>query len=223
MGALEGSLTFKTFYVEGEPPHDFQSVYLRKLQDRFFEPLSPVGEDERTVGWVPVQDPIGTEFRYDQVFFNQYIVFAMRIDKWSLPSPWVKAMTRQAILERLPELEAEEAQRQSAEGKLRPKAKLSKREKEKIKLEVTTEIKHKVLPAMKVIDVVWNISEGMVRFWSTSSAVCDEFVELFEATFGLSLNGDSPFLMARHLGFDEKDLDAMVDAEPWRMEFSEES
>lgn len=218
MGALEGSLTFKTFYVEGEPPNDFQEIYLRKLQDKFFEPLSPVGDDERTTGWVPAQDPIATEFRREQLFFNQYIVFAMRIDKWALPSAWVKAMTRQAISERLPELEAEEAKRQSDEGKLRPKAKLSKREKDKIKLEVMTEIKHKVLPSMKVIDVVWNISEGTVRFWSTSAAICDEFAELFESTFGLTLNADSPFLMARHLGFDEKQLDAMVDAEPWRVE-----
>lgn len=221
MGALEGSLTFKTFYVEGEPPNDFQETYLRKLQSKFFEPLSPVGDEDRTVGWVPAQDPIASEFRRDQVFYNQYIVFAMRIDKWSLPAPWVKAMTRQAVAERLPELEAEEAKKQSDEGKLRPKAKLSKREKDKIKLEVVTEIKHKVLPAMKVIDVVWNISECTVRFWSTSAAVCDEFAELFEATFGLTLHADSPFLMAKHLGLDEKQLDDMVDAEPWRVEISE--
>ena len=107
MGALEGSLSFKTFYVQGEPPDDFHEGYLQRLQKHFFEPLTPAGEDERSVGWVPVQDPISEGFSRDQVFFNQYIVFAMRIDKWALPAPWVKAMTRKAIQERLPQIEAD--------------------------------------------------------------------------------------------------------------------
>ena len=222
MGALEGSLSFKTFHVEGEPPNDFQQAYLHNLQSHFFEPLSPVGDDERSVGWVPAQDPIAAEFQRNQVFFNQYIVFAMRIDKWSLPTPWVKALTKKKIEERLPELEAEEAKKQKEDGKLRPTAKLSKREKDKIKLEVITEVKQKILPTMKIIDVVWNISECTVRFWSTSNAVCDEFAELFEATFGLTLNQDSPFLMAQHLGMTEKQLDSMVEAEPWYPVFDEQ-
>ena len=221
MGALEGSLSFKTFYVEGEPPNDFQQAYLLHLQNHFFQPLSPVGEDERSVGWVPAQDPIAEEFKRDHVFFNQYIVFAMRIDKWALPAPWVKAMTRKAIEERLPTLSPEEAEKQREEGKLRPSAKLSKHEKDKIKLEVITDIKNKILPAMKVIDVVWNISECTVRFWSTSSTICDEFADLFEATFGLKLNADSPYLMAQHLGFSEKQLDTMINAEPWHPIFDE--
>lgn len=222
MGALEGSLSFKTFYVEGEPPNDFQEAYLRNLQSHFFEPLTPLGEEERAVGWVPTQDPIAKEFTRDHVFFNQYIVFSMRIDKWALPAPWVKAMTRKAVAERLPELTAEEAEKQKEEGKLRPSAKLSKREKDKIKLEVITDIKNKILPAMKVIDVVWNISECTVRFWSTSQAICDEFAELFEATFGLTLNADSPYLMAEHLGFKEKQLESMIEADPWHPMFDEE-
>ena len=221
MGALEGSLTYKTFYVQGEPPNDFQNDYLRHLSEHFFEPLSPVGEEERTTGWVPAQDPIATEFRRDQVFFNQYVVFAYRIDKWSLPAPWVKAKTRQAIAQRLPELTAEEAEKQKEDGKLRPSAKLSKREKDKIKLEVITEIKHQILPTMKIIDVVWNINECTLRFWSTSPKICDEFVDLFEATFGLKLDPDSPFLMARQLGFSEKQLEEMVSAEPWHPAFDE--
>lgn len=221
MGALEGSLTFKTFHVNGEPPNDFHEAYLHALQSHFFEPLSPVGEEERSVGWVPAQDPIAEEFTRNQVFFNQYIVFAMRIDKWALPSAWVKAMLRKAIAERLPELEAEEAKKQKEEGKLRPTAKLSKREKDKIKLEVVTDLKHKILPAMKVIDVVWNINECTLRFWTTSAAVCEEFAELFEATFGLTLDQDSPLLAAKHLGFTDNQLEAMAEMDPWHPIFED--
>ena len=222
MGALEGSLSFKTFYVNGEPPNDFQDKYLHLLQSHFFEPLSPVGDDERSVGWVPTQDPIATEFTRDQVFFNQYIVFSMRIDKWALPSAWVKALTKQAIAERLPELDAEEAQKQTDEGKLRPKAKLSKQEKNKIKLEVVTKVKQRTLPSMKIIDVVWNANEHTLRFWCSSNKVCEEFAELFEKTFGLTVDMDSPFLMAQHLGLSEKQLEDMTNAEPWYPKLEED-
>lgn len=215
MGALEGSLSFKTFYVEGEPPNDFQREYLEKLQKHFFVPLSPIGEDERSIGWVSVQDPIAEAFSHDQVFFNQYIVFALRIDKWALPSAWVKALTKKAIAERMPELSKEEAELQKAEGKMRPRAKLSKNEKNKIKLEITTHIKQNMLTSMKIVDVCWNIAEGKLRFWSLSSALCDEFAELFKETFGLEIHLDSPFLMAKELGLTEKQLDAMVEADPW--------
>ena len=131
MGAFEGSLSFKTFYVNGEPPKDFQDPFLNLLHKHFFEPLSPVGDDDVSIGWVPTQDPIAKEFTKDQVFISPYIVFSMRIDKWALPKPWVKALTNQAIAERLPQLDQEEAQLQEEEGKLRPKAKLSKQERNK--------------------------------------------------------------------------------------------
>ena len=216
MGAFEGSLSFKTFYVNGEPPKDFQDTFLNLLHKHYFQPLSPVGDEQRSVGWVPTQDPIATEFRRDQVFISPYIVFSMRIDKWALPTPWVKALTNQAIAERLPQLDEEEAQLQEDEGKLRTKAKLSKAERNKIKLEVITRIKQKTLPSMKIIDVVWNYNERTVRFWSTSKAVCDEFAELFEQTFGFQIDEDSPFMMAKNLGLSEKQLDDMVNATPWQ-------
>ena len=65
----------------------------------------------------------------------------------------------------------------------------------------------------------WQGKEIILRFWSQSNAVCDEFAELFESTFGLQLDPDSPFLMARELGLSESQLDAMVNADPWHPVF----
>lgn len=199
MGALEGSLSFKTYYVEAEPPNDFHENYLSRLQKNVFEPLSPVGEDERRIGWVPVQDPLATEFTRQDVFFNQYILFGLRIDKWSIPSSWYKAMFRQALAEAYPD----------------PSVKVSKRAKDEVKLKVTTEIKQKILPSMKVVDVLWNISECRLRFWSNADVLCEEFAEFFEESFGLKLTPDSPYMMAKHLGTSEDELNALVDMEPW--------
>ena len=199
MGALEGSLSFKTYYVEGEPPNDFQQNYLERLKRHFFQPLSPVGEDERTIGWVPVQETLAMDLKREQIFFNEYIVFGLRIDKWSIPTAWLKARMNQVIAERYPD----------------PEKKISKRIKNEIRLEVTTDIKQHIIPAMKVIDVVWNITERKLRFWSTSKNVCEEFIEFFEDTFDITLTPDSPFTMAEKLGLTNQQLDQMVDAEPW--------
>ncbi len=199
MGALEGSLSFKTYYVEGEPPNDFQKDYLARLQKHFFQPLSPVGDDERTIGWVPTQDPMAAEMKRENVFFNQFIVFSLRIDKWAIPTAWLKAKMNQIIAERYPD----------------PEKKLSKRIKNEIRLEVTTDIKQHIIPSMKIVDVVWNFTERKLRFWSNSKSVCDEFIEFFEDTFDITLTPDSPYTMAAKLGLPSKQLDAMVNAEPW--------
>jgi len=199
MGALEGSLSFKTYYVEGEPPNDFHADYLNRIQRRFFQPLSPVGDEERSMGWVPVQDPLAANAQRQDVFFNQYILLALRIDKWSIPSAWLKAIMRQALAERFPD----------------KNVKISKRAKEEVRLQVVTDIKHKILPSMKTVDLVWNISERRLRFWSTSNALCEEFAEFFEETFGLRLTPDSPYMMAKNLGLSDADLGRMLASEPW--------
>jgi len=199
MGALEGSLSFKTYYVEGEPPNDFHQNYLERLQKHFFQPLSPVGDDERTIGWVPVKDPMATEIKRENVFFNEYIVFSLRIDKWAIPTSWLKARMNQIIAERYPD----------------PERKISKRIKNEIRLEVTTDIKQHIIPSMKIVDVVWNFHERKLRFWSNSKNVCDEFVEFFENTFDITLTPDSPYTMAEKLGLTKKQLEAMVETQVW--------
>ena len=199
MGAFEGSLSFKTYYVQGEPPNNFQEEYLERFQHRFFQPLSPVGDDERSMGWVPVQDPMAEKMTREKVFFNQFIVAGLRVDKWSIPTSWLKAKMNQLMAERYPD----------------PEQKISKRQKNEIKLEVLTDIKQHILPTMKVIDMCWNITERKLRFWSTSKKVCEEFVEFFEDTFDLTLVPDSPFMMAKDLGLSEKMLDKMLESEPW--------
>ncbi len=199
MGALEGSLSFTTYYVEGEPPNDFHQEYLDKIKRKYFQPLSPLGDDERAMGWVPAQEPMATELTRDKVFFNQYILLGLRVDKWTIPNQWLKARMRQVIAEKYPD----------------PETKLSKRQKNEIRQEVTIDIKQHIIPSMKVIDMCWNIVDRKVRFWSTSKKVCEEFIEFFEDTFDLTLTPDSPFMMAQELGLTNQQLDIMVNADPW--------
>ena len=55
-----------------------------------------------------------------------------------------------------------------------------------------------MLPTVKAIDMVWNITDGVVRFFSGNEKVNLEFQELFEASFDRILVPDSPYTAALH-------------------------
>lgn len=200
MGAFEGSLTFKTFFVDGEPAAGFQDGFLTAIRERAFVELTPEDEEDRRTGWVCIERPLDTAFTRDKVFYNQYIALALRIDRWALPSALLKAYL-------------DEATREYLEKNDTPR--LGRREKDELKDLVTKKLKRRLVPSMKVIDCVWDTASGIVRFWTHSAAVCEEFQELFEDTFGLRLVPDSPYTAAVDLDvLDDDQLERFVQLEP---------
>jgi len=199
MGAFEGSLTFRTFFVEGEPAAGFQDEFLERLSRYAFKELTPESEEDRSAGWVCAQRPLETEFTRDRVFMNQYLTVAMRIDKWSIPSTLFKAHLT-------------EAQREYAASN--DLEKLSRSDRQEVKDFVTKRLRRKIVPRMKVIDVVWDVHSRVVRFWSHAKTVSTEFQELFEDTFQMRLIPDSPYTAAVDLDLDDDALETLVNLQP---------
>ena len=79
---------------------------------------------------------------------------------------------------------------------------------------VQSRLKRRLVPAMKVIDMAWNIHSGVLRFWTHSATTCEEFQEFFEETFDLPIVPDSPYTSAKDLGLSEEDLDRLANLEP---------
>ena len=46
MGAFQGNLTYKLFYVQGELPEDWKTLYLTSIRKLEFVPLTADAEDE---------------------------------------------------------------------------------------------------------------------------------------------------------------------------------
>ncbi len=201
MGAFEGGLSFRTYFVEGEPPNDFHEDYLARIAKNCFVPLHADGEEERRVGWVPLQEPLESEFSRGLVFYNQYLVLGYRVDKWSIPAAIFKAHYGRAMRQRLVG---------------RENVKPSRRERDEVKAEVLGELKRQILPTMKVVDMVWNMAEHTLRFWTHAGALCEEFSELFEETFSLRLVPDASYTSAMRLGLDEAALAALLELDPSR-------
>ena len=199
MGAFGGSMTFTTFHVRGEVEPGFRDRFLKSIQKEVFRPLTVEDELDETMGWVTIEHPFDVELDYDKVFFNSYLNLALRIDKWRIPTPLFKAWFADA-----------ERQHLAKVGKER----LSKREKEDLKAVVTATLKRQLIPAMKVIDLSWNLDTGIVRFWNQSARIHEVLEDIFETTFGLTLIRDTPYVVASHLGFDDAQLDKLPELDP---------
>lgn len=199
MGALQGTLTYKVFFVEGELPSDLKATFLAGIKHRAFFPLNPEDEDEERIGWVPIERPLETDFTAEDVFFNDFVNLSLRHDKYVVPSQLLKAHTE----------EAERAYKAQNEKK-----KLSKFERDDIKEMVRRQLKEQSLPRMKTIDMSWELGQMRLRFWSQSTKMCEIFQGYFEDTFGLRLIPSNPYTLAMQLDLDTKTVERLADVEP---------
>lgn len=191
MGALKGSISYTKYYVDGELPHDFKVMFVERVQQFAFLPLTAEDEDEERTGWCSVEHPFDLDLDEHKVLFNEYLNLGLRTDKWRLPGALVKAHTTEAERAYLEE---------------HKKQKISKREKEDIKAVVEQKLKQQLLPTMKVVDVSWNLHRGELRFWTQSAKACEQFEEFFEQTFGMPLVLEAAYTSALECELDDAQL-----------------
>lgn len=199
MGALKGSITYSRFYVQGELPENFANGFTRRIKNRVFEPLTPDSEEPTNWGWCNIADPFDLELDQEKIFFNSYLNLGLRIDRWSIPGPLVKAHLAQAtklVLEK------------------KGRERLSRAEKEELKVTVVRKLRKQLIPAMKVIDLSWNTESGVVRYWSRSKKSVELLHDFFEKTFGLKLLPHGPYSAASKAGFDPEQLDRLTTLKP---------
>jgi hypothetical protein len=199
MGLAEGGITFQTYFVDGELPTSFRSYFLERIEHFAFEPLTVESEEDVSYGWVPVGDPLAERFAGPDVYFNEYLVLGLRMDRWAIPAPLVKARVRQA-----------EAQKRAETGR----TKLSRLERGEVIDRERTRLKRQSLPAVRLLDFAWNLNSAHLRFSNTSRTTNEIFVDLFERTFGLQLVADSPYMSALHCDLDDERVARLADIEP---------
>jgi hypothetical protein len=85
---------------------------------------------------------------------------------------------------------------------------LTRYERAEIREQVEKELRKKVLPSIKSTEMIWNWETGYVRFFSTSKGLNEEFTELFEESFGLTLTPEYAYTIAHDtmLGLDRDQL-----------------
>lgn len=205
MGAFEGGLTFRKYYTNDPLPEDWKDRFQAGIAKFAFKEIDPAGEEERAIGWCSAHFPLDVDVTREHWDHGEYLVLAMRIDTLTVPGPLLKIFCES------------EARRVMAEQK---RESLNRYEKAEIKERVKQDLRKKLMPSIKTIDMVWSWAEGVVRFYSGNEKVNLEFMEMFEQTFDRLLIPDSAYTMAMHGGpnagklLDEKLLEALESIEP---------
>jgi len=202
MGLLKGSISYTKYYTEGELPKNHQDTYLESLHLRRFQPLTVDSEDEQRVGWTCVSRPLEADvsFEYNEVFYNNYLNLAIRVDAWKFPGSVFKAAFAEAEKKFLAK---------------KGREKLSKREKDELKVTVGRKLRHQFSPTIRLVDLSWNLEEGVVRYWNQSAKGQDLLLELWEKTFPqIDLIPAGAHTTASRLDLPEARLRALADVEP---------
>lgn len=199
VGAFSGSISYKLFFVQGDLPPKWKEQFLERIALRKFVDLSPEDEDEESYGWVQIQRPLETEFPLAHVVYNDYLNLGFRRDKYSISTDLFKAKFGSISREFLKQNEQE---------------KLTRLQKEDLQRMVRNDLKRQTLPSMKVTDMSWNVSDGMVRLWSQSAKFCELFQGYFEDTFGMKLLPAGPYITAVQLGLEPEQVELLTAAEP---------
>jgi hypothetical protein len=178
LGVTRGALTFTRLFVRGKPPRDLRKRYLDAVRLRKFVPLEAADEASEAVGWCVIERPFDLDFQPDRIFYDRYVQLGFRVDKWKIPGMLLRAQV------------ADEEQRLLSRA---GRDKLTRAERDDIKLRVIGRLRRKILPSSKAFDVLWDLDAGTVLLFTHSSRTTDEFTAHFEKTFGLEVFADAAF------------------------------
>lgn len=201
MPALRGSLTYSRFFVDtsqGDVPDDFREKYMRAIRLRAMKPLEAEDEDLERSGWCKVAEPFQIELHYDDVFANEYVALGFRTDRWQIPGPILKARVREA---------------EAAYLEKKGREKMGRKERAELKESVARKLRKQSAPATRMVDLVWSMNEGTVRFFSHAEKAAGNMMELFHKTFGLKLVAESPYTLASRLGLSKAQESAWQEIE----------
>ena len=199
MGALRGSLTFSRFYVIGELSDDFQKVVEKRIQKHAIVPLVPEEDEVQHHGWACHTDPFDTELDYDKIFLGEYVALALRVDRWAIPGPLLKAHLKEAEQKLLEQKGLE---------------RLGRKTKAELKDMVVKKLRKRLVPVTKSYDLIWNRTTGVVLFFSHSEKIHELAQEMFEKTFGVQLLLESPGTLADKSVLSRAEQQAFADLEP---------
>ena len=178
MSLAQGSLSLKRFLVLGPVP-DEKDLVAGLAQERF-RPFED-GLDEERMGWVDWRNPLLIPAEPDWVIQDRFALFALRLDTRRVPNALLKAHVDMRLRRLMAEKDLVRVGRE---------ARIS------VQDEVKVELMKKVLPALKVVEVAWDMKAG--QLWTTASASKSQeaLSKLFMKSFGCELQPMAPLVLA---------------------------
>jgi DNA recombination-dependent growth factor C len=171
---------FVTFLVAGKLPAPDSQGFRDALAQHRFRTIETAAAEQVSVGWVTPRDPTGETFEPEHMRCGNAWWLRVRVDRKQLPAAWV-AIYRAA----------------AEHGAGRP---LSVREKRELREDLERKLLPRVLPAVKLVDVLWLPERGAMLLFATSRAAQEQFERLVRLTFGKQIEPAAPLRLAQALG-----------------------
>jgi DNA recombination-dependent growth factor C len=189
MPILRGAVTFARFKVEGLDKRDNHWI-VKNLKTHAFEPIRKSSEDERSQGFVELENRDAVEFAVGSVHYGEYSLFSFRVDTLKVPA----SQLRDELEKWLKAYEAEHT---------KP---ASRREKNDARTALKQSLRNKLSPRTKTFDVSWNLKRGELCVWAASRKAVEEVEAALEKTFDVKLVAQAPATAAAALGIAEEAL-----------------
>ena len=193
MSLLSASVSITRYKVEGKLETPVLETAAAVLKKNAFAEIDDQAS-EKVSGWTSFEKPYQPDFSGSNFVFGAYLVFALRIDKKTIPA---KLIQKHFMIE--------SARRLAESGRQY----LSRNEKQTIKDHVVEALYLKVPAVPHIYDIIWNYEASVLWFFSNLKAANEELETLFLRSFDLTLIRMFPYTAAQlssDLSDTEKDI-----------------
>jgi DNA recombination-dependent growth factor C len=180
MGLASASLSITRYHVDGKINTPLNETVAQGLRRNAVAEIDGDAVD-KSVGWTSFSNPFLPNFEGHSFAFKELFIFALRIDRKSIPPKLLKKHLALETSKRL----AKTHQRF-----------LSKDEKQALKDKVTNDLTLRLPPTPNVYDVAWYYERALLYFFSNLRQANEELETLFKRSFHLSLIRMFPFTAA---------------------------
>ncbi len=203
MGLLSSRMSITRYQVTGQLDGSVHETVYQSLKQHAIPKIEDDGS-EATVGWTSFETPYAPDFEGYSFVFGTYMVFALRIDKKSIPPKLIQKHYALYAAKRLADT---------------GRHYLSGNEKKSIKDHVVNTLVHRIPATPNVYDLVWEYDTASLWFFSNLKAANEALETLFIKSFNLQLIRLFPYTTAdRMAGLSDQERDVLRKLEKSRSE-----
>jgi len=180
MGLLSSRISITRYKVSGQLDGSVHETVYQKLKQHAMPKIEEDGS-EAIVGWTSFENPYAPNFEGYSFVFGAYMVFAMRIDKKSIPPKLIQKHYALEIAKHLADT---------------GRHFLSGNKKKAVKEHVVNTLNRRIPATPNVYDLAWHYQEASLWFFSNLKSANEAFETFFIKSFGLQLIRLFPYTTA---------------------------